>query len=115
MAEKKQHFDLESYVQGKLSAEENEKIISHLINCDECLEVVEEIWRKYTGSIGGETPSLSQERSERLEQRVFKEIHRGDLAVEAVRFAVVGFGEVLKALLIPFMEKLNPSDDKKKK
>lgn len=112
---KKGHFDLEAYVQGKLTAAENEKIIGHLIECDECLEVVEEIWKKHTGNLAADGPPLSKERSERLELRVFKEIHRGDLAVEAIRFAVVGFGEALKGLLLPLMETINHPDKEEKK
>ena len=108
------HFDLESYIQGKLSTEENEEIISHLVDCDHCLEVVENIWRRHTGGVEN-APQLSSERANRLEKRLFMEIHRGDLFAEAIRFAVVGFGEVLKALLVPLTDKTNPTDQEKKK
>ncbi len=109
------HFDLEAYIMGRLSTEENEEITAHLIGCDECFEAVERIWKKHTSMLTTAHSPLSGERAARLEKRLFTEIHRGDLMVEVLRFAVVGFGEVLKALLLPFLGKNHSSEKEKDK
>ena len=100
-----------AFVTGSLNEAETEQILAHLAESEACLAVVDELWSEHFASVSDVDNQVPDEdltdgagRSQRIQARLFKQIHRTDLAGDALRLGVEGFGKVLAAFLRPLLE-----------
>ena len=95
---------LEAFITGQMSEEENEAILSHLADCDQCLSVADGYWQQEIGDVLKiQPPELDPEIAERVEHLVLSRIHHTDLADQVLLFGSLGLFISWKALLRPFL------------
>ena len=100
--------EMTSYINEIFEEHENERIIAHLTECDQCLSQVDAIWDEKAKS----TPNPI---SENLEKRLLNKIHRSNLAGNLIRLAVANFFGATIGVITPFMKTNTTKPTKKNK
>jgi anti-sigma factor RsiW len=101
-----QHPDnLSAFVDGLLNEAEAEVVISHLGECDLCLEAVDQLWLSRSTQPGemDSLPSLDPALVQRLEEQLLRRIRRSDLAARAVWLGTSGLVDTYLTMLPPFV------------
>ncbi|MBP7999046.1 MAG: zf-HC2 domain-containing protein [Chloroflexi bacterium] len=103
---------LERFVSGTLAPAETEQVLAHLVTCDRCLSITEQLWEVIPLSVALtentlETADMERERARRIEEQVINQIHRSHVAGRVVWLGTEGFFQVSFALLRPLLEKLS--------
>lgn len=94
---------LEAFISGQLSEEENEAILSHLADCDQCLSVADRYWSQEFGEVSGfQPPELDPGIAEHVEHLVLRRIYHTDLVEHVILFGSLGMFVSWKALIKPF-------------
>ncbi len=93
---------LQALVDGKLPADEADRAMAHLGECDQCLADADRRW-----AVSDRAPVLQRagspapQASMRMEQALFSRIHRLRFLGEVLRLATGGFASLLTTLLRP--------------
>ncbi|MCA9970221.1 MAG: zf-HC2 domain-containing protein [Anaerolineales bacterium] len=100
---------MRQYVAGQLPDDETEHVVSHLADCERCLEAVDALWAAQPGS-SAPAPRLSEQAAARLERRLVRQIQRTNLAGTILSLGTAGFAEVARALIRPLLPNQPPND-----
>ena len=95
--------NIQAFVDGELSEAEAAEIISHMIECDTCLNQADTLWANRT--ISGEEseiPDLDAPALARVEGRVLRQIRRSDLGGRAMWLGTVGLVDTYLTMLPSF-------------
>lgn len=97
---------LEAFIAGQLSAEENDRILSHLPECDRCLADVDLLWtQQLDDEPRSQIPELESEIAERVEGMILDRIRRTDLVGQIVKLGTLGLFMSWQALVRPLVRK----------
>jgi len=93
--------NLAEFVEGVLSDDEASQIITHLGECEACLDIVDTLWadNRSLDMDKQEIPSLDQLALARVEGRVLRQIHRSDLSGRALWFGTAGLVDTYLKML----------------
>ena len=92
--------NLTEFVEGFLSNDEANQIINHLGECDECLSIVDTLWKNRSPDTNEpDIPSLDHLALARVEGRVLRQIHRSDLGGRAIWFGTTGLVDTYLKML----------------
>jgi hypothetical protein len=97
--------EIESYLRGTLDEIENEAIIQHLGECQECLEEVEQLWN--------ENETIGRIDNEKMKGQLLKKIHRTNLVGNFIKLSIRGFLFTAIGLLFPLQGKKQDTNQKK--
>jgi anti-sigma factor RsiW len=104
MSESIHPTNLDQFVAGTLSEDQNTAILMHLAVCDKCADDVEAMWEEhYLYSTTNSPPILEEKTAKRLEKSVLQRVHRSELGGELVRLSTRGALAVFTALLRPLV------------
>ncbi len=103
------HETLQKFVAGQLAEDEANAVLLHLADNEEALAYVDSLWEKQLGLTRTVTPSLDISTAGRIERRLIRRIRQSDFAGTIIRFGIIGFGTVARAMLMPVAQKIyNP-------
>lgn len=100
------HIDeqtLKRHVAGQLSQAATDVVLTHLGQCDNCLERAEQLWQQ--APLGPARPTEAEETAvspKQREHRLINQINRSNLGGKLVEIGFSGFFDVVLALLRPF-------------
>ena len=97
---------LDDFVAGKLSEADTEAVMAYLSENEEALAYVDDLWQRELVLATAVAPSLDVQTANRIERQLIRRIHQSNLVGMITRLGIVGFGEVVKAILIPIIHKL---------
>jgi hypothetical protein len=100
----------ENFVLGRLSDQENESIIAHLVSCEVCAAKVERLW--LDAPIGKSIPTVigtDMQDTIESERSLFRKIHRSDLGGQVVRLYTQGFISLLTGMFRPIVSSFRAS------
>ena len=94
--------DLAAFVAGKLSEAEANRVISHLSDCEACLDQVDALWAIHADDLEPIViPELDPDTIARLEGQLLRRIQRSDLSGRAVWLGTSGMLDTYLTLLPP--------------
>lgn len=96
MSDQEHPFDLQAFVEGRLSAEAEQAVLTHLATCDRCLSEVDSLWQNAPAEVAPRPPA-----PQGTEKRLLRRIHRHHLAGTLLRLSTGGVAHLLLALLSP--------------
>ncbi len=106
MMKKNNHInslDMQAIITGQLAEKKSAALITHLGECDACLDKMDQLWAAQSGNNSAiDFPDMTVEHAQQLEQNFLHRMHHGNLSNKVVHFGTVGFLQVLLALLAPW-------------
>ena len=107
--------NLAAFVSGRLTEIETEAILTHLEECEHCLTIVDGLWEEGGWQDLDSNLHLDKEAAARLEQKLYRRIHRSQLAGDVVALGTRGMLQTVFALMAPFVGMLSPSKSEEHK
>lgn len=101
--------ELRRLLRGEVDGERARELYAQLAESEETLDLAEGIWAEESPLIGADSPPLSDRRSERLERRVFGQVHRTHLAEDVAALGTGAFLHVILELLRVALSILRPA------
>jgi len=102
--------DLAAFVRGRLTDLENETIFAHLEACEQCFTIVDGFWAEGSLQELGFDGHLDKDAAARLEDKLYRRIHRSQLAGDVVTLGARGMLGSVIALFASFLGMLAPSN-----
>ena len=98
---------LEDFINGLLSDEENEAILTHLVTCQACETKVERMWEATPiGIAHSGMPVSGTADAADIEESLFRKIHRSELGGQFIKFYTQGFLGLISMLLHPIVSNI---------
>ena len=107
--------NLAAFIKGSLTDIESETILTHLEECEHCLSIVDSLWEEGGWQDSNSNLRLDHDTAARLEQKLYRRIHRSQLAGDVVTLGTRGMFETVFALLAPFIGMFSPPTEDKQK
>ncbi len=98
--------EIESYVNYKLTGDENEKILTHLSVCEDCLGKVDLYWSELAD------PGITIDKAQ-VERKLLGQIRRTNLIGNSITFGIVGFSEMINGLIEPLLNGMKKDRQKR--
>ena len=98
--------EIESYVNFKLTVDENEQIITHLSVCEDCLEKVDLYWSEFRD------PDITINKAQ-VEKKLMNQIRRSNLIGNSITLGIVGFIKMINGLIEPLLSAMKKAQRKR--
>jgi len=98
-------YRLAEFVAGELNEIETAIVTQHVAECEACLTYLDQLWAISEFNLDEpDIPHLNPHSLYKLEQRLFRQIHRSSLGANTIWLGTKGIFEVFLAILKPFFQ-----------